>query len=286
MPEGSEQQNFMGGPPDEGGDILVNKETGTDDTYKPYTENPEGDTAAPEETSPNFAEGSGGTQNYEAEQQAQLSAQQQAEAEIFLADSRQRRLLQIQKERQAVEERLRDLEKDLTAFKDSKFNGFLKIFQPRINLLVDTLIEQLKNQGSNLPDEAKVGFYQGLITTASSLIAVLTAIKFFAAFLDALVVDGFSTIRLIIASFATCIIPIILIIIAPIYIPFLALIFIIGKIPLLKGVLTQNIIELIEKLKKQRTAWQADLDKAKIKVILKKQSEALKKAEKQVAQGR
>ncbi len=203
-----------------------------------------------------------------------------------MADSKQRQLLQIQKQKQKLEEQLGELEKDLGDFKNSKLGGFLKIFQPRINLLIDILIDQMKKQANKLADEAKIAYYTGLITTVSSLIAILTALKLLAAFLDAAFVDGFSCLRLVIASSATCIIPIILVLISPIYIPFLAIIFLIGKIPLMKGVLTKNIIELIGKLKKQRDAWQVELDKLKKKVTLKKQIKSLRKMEKQVARGR
>ncbi len=282
MPEGPDnQKNLMGEPTDK----TMGDFSGAKDSYKPYDEAPadENIPQEEEETAPDYPAEGEEEQNTAAEQ-AQLAAQQQAEMAISLADSKQRQLLQIQKERQKLEEQLGELEKDLTDFKNSKLGGFLSIFQPRINLLIDILIDQLKKQASKLSDEAKIGYYTGLIALVSSIIAILTALKFLTAFLDAAFIDSFSCLRLVIASFATCIIPIILVLISPIYISFLALIFIIGKIPLLKGMLTKNIIELIEKLKKQRTAWQTELDKAKKKVTLQKQIKSLKKMEKQVAQ--
>ena len=55
-----------------------------------------------------------------------------------------------------------------------------------------------------------------------------------------------------------------------------------GKIPLLKGILTKNIVELIEKLKRQRTIWQTELDKVKKQVTLRKQIKGLKATQKQI----
>lgn len=288
MPEGSAQRNFMGEPPDETGDLLaadkarsagdMRTET-ANDNYQPY---PDQDEPANDNT-PDESEAE---QNAEVQQQAELAAQQQAEVAISMADSKQRQLLQIQKEKQKLEEQLGELEKDLGDFKDSKLGGFLKIFQPRINLLIDILIDQMKKQANKMADEAKIGYYTGLIITITGLIAILTALKFFAAFLDAAFIHTASCLRLVIMSFATCIIPIILVLISPIYVTFLAVIFLIGKIPLMKGVLTKNIIELNEKLKKQRDAWQEELKKLKKKVTLKKQIKSLRKMEKQVARKR
>ncbi|MEK7131725.1 MAG: hypothetical protein AAB797_03270, partial [Patescibacteria group bacterium] len=58
--------------------------------------------------------------------------------------------------------------------------------------------------------------------------------------------------------------------------------FMLGAIPLLKGRLTKIDADLIKDLKKQRTAWQAELDVIKKKVTLRKQIKALSFAEKQV----
>lgn len=288
MPEGSEEQkNLMGQPSEIGGLLAAEKARSAgelrtadaNDNYEPYTDQPEEDTNAPGQAEED--------QNTEAEQaeeqQAQLAAQEQAEVAIAMAASKQRQVRQIQMERQKLEEKLGELEKDLTDFKDSKLGGFLKIFQPRITLLIDILIEQMKKQASKLSDEAKIGYYTGLIVVVTSLIAILTAMKFLAAFLDAAFIVPYSCLRLVIMTIYTCVIPIILVLISPIYIPFLMILFLIGKIPLVKGFLTKNIIELIEKLKNQRSAWQEELDKVKKKVTLRKQITNLKKMEKQVA---
>jgi multidrug efflux pump subunit AcrA (membrane-fusion protein) len=229
-------------------------------------------------------------QNTEAEQaqnqQAQLAEQEQAEIAIAMAASKQRQQRQIQAQRQKLEGQLEELEKELTDFKNSKFGGLLKIFQPRINILIDILIEQMKKQVSKLADEAKIAFYTGLIVTVTSLIAILTAMKFLAAFLDAVIVVPYSCIRLIIMTFYTCVIPILLVLISPIYVSFLVILFLIGKIPLLKGTLTKVLTSIIDKLKKQRDAWQVEVDKLKKKVALRKQIKQLKNMERQVAQRR
>lgn len=221
-------------------------------------------------------------QNMEVEQQAQLDAQQQADVSVSMANNKQRRLQQIQKQIDAAEKQLSKLDKDLKDFKDSKLNDLLKIFQPGTVQLVDQLIEQLKKQADKLTDEAKIGYYTGLITTASSLINSLRALKLFTSVLDAAFIWRFSCLRLVITTAATIILPIIIIVLSPIFIPFFALIFIIGVIPLLKGVFTKVINELITKLKKQRTVWREQLAIIKKKVALKKQIKALKSEKKQI----
>ncbi|TSC83916.1 MAG: hypothetical protein G01um101413_719 [Parcubacteria group bacterium Gr01-1014_13] len=290
MPEGSEEQkNLMGQPSDMGNLLAAEKaksageqRTADADNYEPYQEQPEEDGGAQ-----NQVEEDQDTEAEQAEnQQAQLAAQEQAEVAIAMAAGKQRQQRQLQAQRQKLEGQLEELEKELTDFKNSKLGGFLKIFQPRINVLIDILIEQMKKQVNKLADEAKIAFYTGLIVTITSLIAILTAMKFLAAFLDAVIVVPYSCIRLIIMTFYTCVIPIILILISPIYISFLVILFLIGKIPLLKGTLTKVLTEIIEKLKNQRTAWQAEVEKLKKKVTLKKQIKNLKKMESQITRGR
>lgn len=262
-----------------------------DNISEPFPEGrPTNDNNAPQEEEQSFSPdeeawfNKGGTQ--QDQQQAQLDAQQQADAALSLESSKQRQLQQIQRERQNISEQLGKLENDLTDFKKSKLGGFLKIFQPRINLLIDILIEEMKKQANKLTDEAKVGYYTGLVMTVTSLIGMLTAFKFIAAVLDAAFVDSSSCLRLAIVFSETIVIPIILILLSPIYISFLAVIFIIGKIPLLKGRLTKNIIDLLTKLKKQRDAWQVELTRLKKVVGLKKQLKSLNKFEKQVKRWR
>ena len=131
-------------------------------------------------------------------------------------------------------------------------------------------------------DEAKIGFYTGLIVTVSSLIGILRAFKLLTAFLDAAFLHSFSCLRLVIATFYTIIIPIILILLSPLYIIFLAVVFLTGKIPLFKGVLTKVLTELIEKLKNQRTAWENELEQTKKKVTLRKQIKNLQSQQQQI----
>ena len=287
MPEGSgEQKNLMGEPSEIGGLLAADKartagelRTADTDNYQPYQGEPEGNTETTDQ-----AEEDRDTENEQfQDQQAQIAAQAQAEVAIAMFASKQRQARQIQMRRQKLEEQLGELEKDLTDFKHSKLGGFFNIFQPRLTLLIDILIEQMKKQANKMADEAKIGYYTGLIITVTSLIAILTAMKFLAAFLDAAFIVPYSCLRLVIMTLYTCIIPIILVLISPIYIPFLMILFLIGKIPLVKGLLTKNIIGLIERLKNQRAAWQEELTKLKKKVTLRKQIKGLKNMEKRVA---
>lgn len=137
-----------------------------------------------------------------------------------------------------------------------------------------------------MADKEKIAFLTGAIITISSLIIGLTALKIMTTFLDAAIVDKFSCGRACSCCAPIIIIPIIIIISSPFWIMFLGLIIFIGAIPLLKGVLTKNVISLIENLKKQKTAWQEELAKLKKKVALQKQIKDLSKMEKQVKRGR
>jgi len=214
--------------------------------------------------------------------EAGVTTDKQFEIALSIARNKEHQLNQIKFRIGQLEKQLSELEKDLTDFKNSKLNDLLKIFQPGIVQLVDQLIEQLKKQADKLSDEAKVGYYTGLITTASALINSLRALKLFTSVLDAAFIWRFSCLRLVITTAGTIILPIIIIVLSPIFIPFFALLFIIGVIPLLKGVFTKAVNDLITTLKKQRTAWRAQLEKVKKKVTLKKQIKALKSMQKQI----
>lgn len=281
MPEGSaDQKNLMGEPAETGGFSSAK------DSYKPYDEEPADDTNIPQEkgVSPGYPEESTTEQDTQAEQQAQLDADQQAEIAVSMAGNKQRQLLQIQKEVNKLQKQLSELEKDLGDFRQSSLAKFLSIFQPRITILIDMLIAEMKKQASKLSDEAKIGFYTGLIATISSLIAILRAFKLLTAFLDAAFLHTFSCLRIVISTFYTIIIPIIIVLLSPLYVPFLAAIFLTGKIPLFKGVLTQVLTELVDKLKKQRTAWENDLTQTKKKVTLRKQLKNLEAQQQQINQ--
>lgn len=253
-----------------------------DNNYSPYTEGPSNNNNVPqEEDQPSFspAEEAWFQNNT---RQEEMDANQQNLIAATLAGERQRQLRQLQSEEGKIEDQLKALEKDLTSFKGSKLGKVLKIFQPRMNLLIDILISEMKKQAGKLTDEMKIGFYNGLIDTVSALIGMFTAIRMFAGFLDAAFIDRGSCLRLVIVFSETIVIPIILILISPIFIPFLALIFIMGKIPLLKGTVTKNIVDIIVKLKKQRDVWRVELNKTKKKVALRKQRAALRKMKQQI----
>lgn len=295
MPEGGEnaQKTFIADPPDETASLLaaekaksagdLRTQAANDnyaDDYNPYTEEPENDNAITEElvAYPQEQEYENTDQAY----QAQLDADQQTEIALAMANKKQRDFRQLQTRINQLESELSEFEKDLLDFKKSSLGGFLAFFRPKINLLIDALISDLKKGLNNLTDEAKVSYYTGLITTISSLIGILTAFKLLAAFLDAAFIHNISCLKLVVKSFETIVIPIILILISPIYILFLGVIFFIGKTPLLKGKFTQNLIKLIAKLKKQREAWQVELARAKKKVALRRQIKALKEVQKQI----
>lgn len=260
--------------------------------YQPYTEDPQNlagdfDNAQtentenePDDQGQRYAPGSIADrerQNNPA-YSGQLDENQQADAALFIGMDRQRRLRQIQQQINEMEKDLRSLETSLNDFKKSTLGGLSSIFQPRIRIIIDALIEELKREARNLSDEQKVAYYTGLVTLASSLISILTALKMAAAILDAIT----NWVKQAAPSCVTVIGFIFFVIIAPLYITFLAVVFMIGVIPLLKGRLTKIDNELIKDLKKYRDIWQAELDKAKNKVTLRKQIKQLKKAAKRI----
>ncbi len=308
MPEGSEaQQNFIPEPqqesPDETANLLAadkardagaqrtaandNEEAeAANDNFQPYDQEPANDNNIPEENNPETGAANDNYQPYSAgpaNDNGPLTPDQQTEIAVAMAMSRQRDFQQIQREIDELQGQLSGLEKDLTDFKNSRFGGMLSVFQPRINILIDTLIAELKKGANKLADEAKIGYYTSLIITVTSLIGLLTGFKFFAAVLDAVIEDPkLSCGRLAFETIETIALPIIIIIISPIYVPFLAGIFMMGTIPGLKGKATQNIVKLIDKLKKQREVWQAELDKVKRKVALRKQIKDRRKMQEQI----
>ena len=254
--------------------------------FKPYEDETE---AANDNASPAEPADDNQPQPYTSETDAPETANDNDSPEqiaLDLASNKQEKLMRIQKKKQELEEELTKLEEALTKFKTSKLGGFLKIFQHPINLLIDTLLEQIEKQKRKMADKARIALLTGAIITISSLIIMLTALKIMAAFLDAVIVDKFSCGRACFCCLPTIIIPIIIILISPLWIMFLGLIFFIGVIPLLKGVLTKNVIALIKDLKKRKAVWQEELAKLKKKVALRKQIKDLRKMEKQVKRGR
>lgn len=272
MPEGLDQ-NLMGEPADKS---LGN--FSADENFKPGGGNPEEVADTPEqEPEPDFKPVRN-EQDTNTETQSRLNAQQQAAAATSLAGSKQRQLLQIARERNEAEKELGGLEKNLIKFKNSKSGGLLSIFRPRIKQLIDNLLEDLKKGAKNLSDEQKVRYYTGLLVTATTIIGILKGVKMFFAVLDATL----SWLTKAIPSCITCIGCIFFMIVAPIYIPILALIVMLGAIPLLKGKGTKMIADMIDTLKKQRVAWDAELMKFEKKVTLRKQIQNLNKFEKEV----
>ena len=285
MPEGTDdQKNLMGESAETANLLAADKaRAAANDNFQPYTAGPVEDNALPqEEAAPGYQETDETEEYAGAEQQAQRDEQEQADIAVAMAAGKQRNLQRIQKEIDKRQKQLGELEKELGDFRQSPLAKFLSIFQPRITVLIDMLIAEMKKQAGRLSDEAKIGFYTGLIVTVSSLIGILRAFKLLTAFLDAAFLHSFSCLRLVIATFYTIIIPIILILLSPLYIIFLAVVFLTGKIPLFKGVLTKVLTELIEKLKNQRTAWENELEQTKKKVTLRKQIKNLQSQQQQI----
>ncbi len=226
--------------------------------------------------------------NADEEERAQLDAAQQEEVarDLILEQEmqKQRKLLVVEKREQELDEQIKSLEKDLNEFKGSNLKGVLSIFQPGMNLIIDKLIEEAKKELSKMPDDAKVAKLTGMILLAESLIAMLTPFKTFAGFLDAAFVDSKSCLRLSLSSASCCFLfPLIIILLSPLYIPFLALIFIIGKIPLFKGLLTKNVVSMIDNLKKQKDAWIAERARIRLRAQLKKQKQNIAKQKQQIS---
>ena len=211
--------------------------------------------------------------------------EQEERMAVNIMQSKQRSLKKIQPMIKEAEDKLKELENDLTNFRGSKLAGALSIFSPGINLLTDKLLDLMKKPLNNMSDEQKVFQLTVMIVTITALITALQGIRILAAFIDAAFTDKFSCLRMVITTAATIIIPIIIIILSPLTIPFLAILFIVGMIPLVKGLLTNNVIQLIDKLKSQKEGWQKELDKAKKKVALRKQIKALKNMEASIIAG-
>ncbi len=205
----------------------------------------------------------------------------EAEAEIAgqMSDNKQRQLAQIAQQEAQLKKELDELEGSLTDFKrKSGALGLFRFFQPRITFLIEEIVDQLKKTAKNLADEPKMKALEKLIGTISALIGVLTGAKLLAAVLDILIF----LIRVVLFTLPTIFIPIIAVVLSPLYAPFLAIFYFIGKIPFFKGRITQQVNELIEDLKKQKLAWQNQIKVLQKKVDIGKQLSKLAAAKKQI----
>ncbi|MEK7680898.1 MAG: hypothetical protein AAB348_02550 [Patescibacteria group bacterium] len=221
--------------------------------------------------------------NVAPDQDAGPSDKEEKQRAVDILKAKQNSLKKIRPMLKEAENKLKELEKDLSHFKGSKFAGALSTFMPRINLLTDKLLDSMKQPLNKMSDEQKVIQITMMLATITALIILLQGLRGVTAFIDAMFTDKFSCLRMVIMTSATIVIPIILIILAPLTIPFIAVLFILGMIPLVKGLLTNNIIKLIDKLKDQKQVWQKELDKAKKRVALRRQIKKLKEMEASIA---
>ncbi len=212
------------------------------------------------------------------QQQTQLDEEQQMQTAVDLATARQGEMIQIKRQEQEMSQEENQLIKDLDNFKQTRVRRLLSFIQPKITFLIDELVETLKKQAGRLAYKPRISFLNGALTTIKSLIGALRSFKFITAFLDAL----WSWIKAIIETAETIIGAIVIFLIGFIWVPFMAILFYIGKFPLLKGKMTQQIAEMEDKLKKQEQFWQAQLQKITQIVTKQEQKKALEKQEKQL----
>ena len=227
------------------------------DDFEPYPEEPADD---------NIPEEGGEEQNTMDEQQAQLEAEEQSEenenmeTKLVLIDAKQTANAKRKDRSKATstlaQATIDDVIKTLNKFKSSMLSKLLSFFVPKIYFLIYNLNRKIQKGNKKLKDKAKIIYLNSLLLTITNLISVIGAVKFRIAFFDAAFIDGFSCLRLVISTCATCVIPFILILVSPIYIPFLAILFIIGKFPMLKGTLTKELSNLTEYLKKLKEPLQ------------------------------
>lgn len=176
--------------------------------------------------------------------QSQQEAQTKADMEAY----KQRALAQIAQKKSKLEKELAELEKDLTDFKNGQAIRILGIFHPGIERLIDVIINQIRKRANKMSKKAQIKFYQTTIASLEELKIALTALKLMSAFLDAAFVDNKSCLRLVLITLATIIIPIILIIISPLYILFFGLLIYMNKFPGVKGFITKQVCKCSDKV--------------------------------------
>ncbi len=226
-----------------------------------------------------------GTYKKGVRKQPGTNPQQEAEIAGQMSDNKQRQLAQIAKQEADLERDLRELDGNLTIFKNGKSLKLLAFFRSPIDTLINGLLAEAKKPLRNLNDNAKAKKLETLVAMISSLMVALNGFKIFTATLDAVLLYRFSVIRVVVFTLPTIILPIIFLVLSPIYLIFLIPLLWIGKFPLLKGPLTDQIIKLLETLRRQKYAWTQDLKTLKKKLAIKKQLKELGAAKNQI-QGR
>ena len=193
--------------------------------------------------------------------QPQLNEDDQNQAAVDLERQRQAESAQINARIQQLDKESESIIKSLTNFKDSSAGRFFGFFQPSIVRMVDEIINMLKKQIGHLAIRPRIAFLKKAITTLKTLISSLRAAKLFTSVLDAAVVNETSTAKLIAKTIETIVIPIIILVTSPLVIPFRALLFFLGKFPLQKGKMTDQVIKMTEKLRQLDNTWEDQLQK-------------------------
>ena len=211
--------------------------------------------------------------------------EQEAEIAKQLSSNKQRQLAQIAKQEADLERDLRELDGNLTIFKNGKSLKLLGFFRSPIDTMINSILEEAKKPLKNLNDNAKAKKLETLMAMIGSLMVALQGFKILSATLDAVLLYRFSVLRVVFITLPTIILPIIFLILSPIYLIFLIPLLWIGKFPLLKGPLTDQIIKLLEQLRRQKYAWNYDLKILQKKLSLEKQKAKIA-ADKNQIQGR
>lgn len=217
------------------------------------------------------------------DREAMLAEEQEAQIAIKMAIDKQQKLRAIQARKQELQTQLSELEDAIVKFKRSPLRGLFAIFTPALNQLLNELVDTLKKGMENLDDKARARNLRARIVLATTIMALLKGLKLIAAFLDAVYIDKLSCGKACLFSAPTIFFPILILFISPIWILFLGTLFFIGSFPLFKGQETRNIITMMSNLKKQKDAWQIELDRIKKRPLLKKELQKMEKMEKQIS---
>lgn len=189
--------------------------------------------------------------------QTQITLQQQQQAATTMSAQKQSQLRSLQQDDQQIDKESAQITKDLKKFQNSKTNRYLSIFRPNIGFIIEKLLDSLKRQTGNFTYRKKIMFLKMALIRLNLFLAALKSFRFISSFLDAF----FSWIRWMTLTLGTIIIPIVLFILGFFIVPFTSLAFYIGKIPLLQGKMTRDVINMIEQSRQQQNLWLNELQK-------------------------
>lgn len=243
-----------------------------DDTDNGYENEDDDDFSSPEEEEE--PEQTTGASTYPRQQ---IGPDMQQQTAIAMANKRQADLRMLKNQEQALDAETEGLIKELKGFKESKGKRSMNFFKPRISITIDTLLTSLQHQSSRSSYKKRIAVLTGALITIGSLLAMLRGFRFIAAIIDSVS----SWIRWIIKTIETIVGAIIIFLLGFIIVPFGAVLFYIDKIPTMKGKITHEVVEMIEKLKKRQAEWQQKLQQLKKIVARQNQKKAIQKMEKQ-----